>query len=130
MSSAKYPAQVSRSPRLKVSAASRRVFTFSSDIPRSIPHRAGLLSMQTAASRPKQLSRRLCLGRVFFVAPGVSGGVSLLTLLHESDAEFACQLDQDPDAGQHVEGGEDLQRLVRQREVRVGDARRGQRADG
>ena len=56
--------------------------------------------------------------------------VMLLALPHVPDAEFACQLDQDPDAGQHVEGGEELQRVMRQREVRVGDARRGQRADG
>jgi hypothetical protein len=48
----------------------------------------------------------------------VSGGVSLVALLHEPDAEFARQLDQDPDAGQHVDGGEELQRLMRQREVR------------
>ena len=64
------------------------------------------------------------------MAPGVPGGASLRVLLHEADAEFSRQLDQDPDAGQHVESGEELQRLMRQREVRVADARRGQRADG
>jgi hypothetical protein len=73
-----------------------------------------------------ELPRRLCLGRIFLVAPGVM----VLALPHEPDAEPTCQLDQDPDAGQHVDGGEDLQRVMRQREVRVGDARRGQRADG
>src|SRR5918994_1486761 len=46
MSSAKYPAQVSRSPRLKASAASRTVFTFSCDI-------ALLLCQARLRSRPQ-----------------------------------------------------------------------------
>ena len=72
-----------------------------------------------------ELPRRLRLGRIFLVvAPSVSG----LAILYVPDAEFAGQLDQDPDDGQNVEGGEDLQRLMGQRQVRVGDARRGQRA--
>ena len=43
----------------------------------------------------------------------------LLAHLYEADAEFARQLDQDLDAGQHVEGGEDLDCFTGQREVRI-----------
>ena len=63
-----------------------------------------------------ELFRRLCLGRIFLVVPGVSGFFSR-PLLHEPDAEFAHQLDHDPDAGQHVDGGEELQRVIGRRKV-------------
>jgi hypothetical protein len=48
----------------------------------------------------------------------MSGGALLFAHLHEPHTELARQLDQDPDAGQHVEGGEDLQRLMGEREIR------------
>src|SRR5918995_2330895 len=56
MSSAKYPAQVSRSPRLKASAASRTAFMFSSDIAPAVSLDGVLLSMQSSTvggSRPR-----------------------------------------------------------------------------
>jgi hypothetical protein len=42
---------------------------------------------------------------------------------------LAGHLDQDPDAGQDVDGGEDLQHLVGEHEIGVSDAGRGQRGD-
>ena len=43
-----------------------------------------------------ELSRRLCLGRIFLGVPGVPGGPSLLALFHVPGAELTDQLDQNP----------------------------------
>ena len=83
------------------------------------------------------LFRRLCRWRIVLVVTvvdvfelGEHGRLVLLAHLHESDTELARHLDQDPDAGQHVQGGEDLQHVMGEHEIVVSDARRGERADG
>src|SRR5436190_1704394 len=58
MSSATYPNQVSRSPRLKTSAASRMVFRFSSDIAHAVS-RDGVLASPTSGAPRCGWTRRL-----------------------------------------------------------------------
>ena len=75
------------------------------------PASVAFASTEQCRDPTARLSRRLCLGWIFLVVPGVSGA----SLLHEPDAEFARQLDQDLDAGQHVEDGEEQSQTERRR---------------